>query len=143
MDPLEPFALLDEHPSIAGAPRDPLAPTVHEKLLELKRAKVTIAQLHAESSAMSAKAQASLAKTTAIQQESALETQEKSVKRERLAYDTRRFVAGWGASNMGWDGTMVSVPGSAVIEDRTQLSITRNLLRGRTTGKLQGMFRLV
>jgi hypothetical protein len=85
-------------------------------LLELKRAKVTAAQLQAESSALSAKAQAPLAKTTAIQQETALETQEKSVKHERLAYETRRFVAGWGASNMGWDGTLVSIPGSAVID---------------------------
>jgi hypothetical protein len=45
------------------------------------------------------------------------------VKHERLAYDTRRFVTGWGASNMRWDGTLVSIPGSAVIEDRMQLSI--------------------
>ena len=40
-----------------------------------------------------------------------------------MTYDTRRFVAGWGGSNMGWDGTLVSIPGSAVIEDRTQLPI--------------------
>ena len=78
----------DENPSTAGAPLDPQAPTVHQKFLELKRAKVTAAQLQAESSALSTKAQASLAKTTAIQQETALEeTQEKSVKHERLAYD--------------------------------------------------------
>ena len=50
----------DDKPSSAEPPRDPHAPTVHDELLKLKRAKVSAAQLRAESSALSAQAQASL-----------------------------------------------------------------------------------
>ena len=84
-------------------PRDPSAPTVHDELLQVKRQS-------AQALVASARAQADLARTSAaVNSAAVVKLANDTVSHECQLYESRRFVASAGGSNIGWDNVVASI----------------------------------
>ena len=84
-------------------PRDTEAPTVHQELLDVKRQS-------AQALVASARAQADLARTSAaVNSAAVVKLAKDTVSHEYQLYESRRFVASTGGSNIGWDNAVASI----------------------------------
>ena len=98
-------------------PRDPAAPTVHEEILHVKRRS-------AEALVASARAQADLARTSAaVNSAAVVKLAKDTVSHECQLYESRRFVASSGGSNIGWDNVVATIGDEGSSDALNKLSV--------------------
>ena len=98
-------------------PREPSAPTVREKLLQIKRQGV-------QAQVASARAQADMARTSAAVNSAAVVKLAKgTVSHECQLYESRRFVASLGGSTIGWDNVVASIGDEGSSDALNKLSV--------------------
>ena len=98
-------------------PRDPTAPTVHEEILQVKRQS-------AQALVASARAQADLARTSAaVNSAAVVKLAKDTVSHECQLYESRRFVASSGGSNIGWDNVVATIGDEGSSDALNKLSV--------------------